>query len=214
MQRVRRLTGPLKYANVVATLALFISLGGVSYAAITLPAGSVGAKQLRGNAVGLGTLSFPLGTTGITNDKVVDLTKNGCNGGGFSGNTAPDCLPPRHGGPTPGREIHVLFRSRGRLLISAIVGLKNEASSSTTANITLELIVDRHRVTESQITTTGGQAVQVPIQTLGNVSAGSHTVGLAVHAEYGSSGPGDLLVTSASIIASALPPLGASGRKG
>lgn len=101
---LRHLTDKLTYANVAATLALFISLGGVSYAAVTLPAGSVGAKQLRANAVGLGTLSFPLGTTGITDDKVVDLTKNECNGGGFSGNTAPDCMPPPRGGPTPGRE--------------------------------------------------------------------------------------------------------------
>jgi hypothetical protein len=41
----------LSYANVVSTLALFLALGGVSYAAIRLPAGSVGAKQLRRNAV-------------------------------------------------------------------------------------------------------------------------------------------------------------------
>src|SRR5215207_6063743 len=35
----------------VALLALFIALGGTSYAAITLPAGSVGTKQLKKNAV-------------------------------------------------------------------------------------------------------------------------------------------------------------------
>lgn len=39
------------YAEVVATLALFIALGGVSYAAIKIPNNSVGAKQLRANAV-------------------------------------------------------------------------------------------------------------------------------------------------------------------
>ena len=41
----------LSYANVTATLALFIALGGVSYAAVKLPANSVGSKQLRANAV-------------------------------------------------------------------------------------------------------------------------------------------------------------------
>jgi hypothetical protein len=41
----------LSYANVVASLALFAALGGSSYAAIKLPAGSVGAKQLRTGAV-------------------------------------------------------------------------------------------------------------------------------------------------------------------
>src|SRR5207249_3628614 len=39
------------YANVTATLALFIALGGGSYAAVTLPSNSVGTKQLRKNAV-------------------------------------------------------------------------------------------------------------------------------------------------------------------
>jgi hypothetical protein len=41
----------LSYANVIASLALFVALGGSSYAAIKLPAGSVGAKQLRTGAV-------------------------------------------------------------------------------------------------------------------------------------------------------------------
>ncbi len=35
----------------VGSLALFIALGGVSYAAIRLPANSVGAKQIKTNAV-------------------------------------------------------------------------------------------------------------------------------------------------------------------
>jgi hypothetical protein len=46
-----RLRSRLTYANVVATLALFIALGGSSYAALQLPKGSVGGKQLRKNAV-------------------------------------------------------------------------------------------------------------------------------------------------------------------
>jgi hypothetical protein len=43
--------------NVVAYLALFIALGGTSYAAIKLPAGSVGTKQLRNGAVTNGKLA-------------------------------------------------------------------------------------------------------------------------------------------------------------
>jgi hypothetical protein len=42
----------LTYANVMATLALFIALGGTSYAALTLPKNSVGSKQIRKGAVG------------------------------------------------------------------------------------------------------------------------------------------------------------------
>jgi hypothetical protein len=41
----------LTYANVVATLALFIALGGASYAALKLPKNSVGTKQIKKNAV-------------------------------------------------------------------------------------------------------------------------------------------------------------------
>ena len=37
--------------NAIAYLALFVALGGTSYAAINLPAGSVGAQQLRRGAV-------------------------------------------------------------------------------------------------------------------------------------------------------------------
>jgi hypothetical protein len=47
----RRVRRHLSYANVVATAALFLALGGVSYAAVALPANSVGTKQLRRGAV-------------------------------------------------------------------------------------------------------------------------------------------------------------------
>ena len=40
------------YTNVTATLALFIALGGTSYAVTTLPRNSVGPEQLRTNSVG------------------------------------------------------------------------------------------------------------------------------------------------------------------
>ena len=46
-----RILDKLTYANVVATLALFVALGGASYAALQLPKNSVGTKQLKKNAV-------------------------------------------------------------------------------------------------------------------------------------------------------------------
>jgi hypothetical protein len=42
---------PGRYANVTATMALIVSLGGTSYSAIKLPKDSVGANQLRADAV-------------------------------------------------------------------------------------------------------------------------------------------------------------------
>jgi hypothetical protein len=47
MRLLHRARQRLTYANVMATLALFIALGGTSYAALTLPKNSVGSKQIR-----------------------------------------------------------------------------------------------------------------------------------------------------------------------
>jgi hypothetical protein len=46
-----RLRSRLTYANVMATIAVFIALGGTGYAAIHLPRNSVGRSQLRTHAV-------------------------------------------------------------------------------------------------------------------------------------------------------------------
>jgi hypothetical protein len=51
----RWLTERLSYSNVTATLALFLALGGTSYA-LTLPRNSVGSNQIRSKAVGTSEL--------------------------------------------------------------------------------------------------------------------------------------------------------------
>ena len=48
---MKRFIPHLSYANVTATLALFIALGGGAYAAFSLPRNSVGSAQLRKGAV-------------------------------------------------------------------------------------------------------------------------------------------------------------------
>ncbi|HUA11688.1 MAG TPA: hypothetical protein VMA83_06760 [Solirubrobacteraceae bacterium] len=64
---LRVLRQRLSYANVVSTIALCLALGGVSYAAVELPAGSVGTRQLRDGSVTPDKLAFPLGaSSGIT----------------------------------------------------------------------------------------------------------------------------------------------------
>lgn len=62
-----------RYANVTATLALFIALGGTSWAVSTLPRNSVGTPQLRAGAVtgakvrdgSLSAADFSTGTAGF-----------------------------------------------------------------------------------------------------------------------------------------------------
>jgi hypothetical protein len=49
---LRSVANRLSYANVVATLALFVALGGSGYAALSLPRGSVTARELRRDSVG------------------------------------------------------------------------------------------------------------------------------------------------------------------
>lgn len=48
MKRLRR---KLTYANVMATIAVFVALGGAGYAAVKLPKNSVGTKQIKNNAI-------------------------------------------------------------------------------------------------------------------------------------------------------------------
>lgn len=48
---LRRASKRLTYSNIIATLALFIALGGVSYAAVKLPKNSVTNKTIKKNAV-------------------------------------------------------------------------------------------------------------------------------------------------------------------
>ena len=56
----------LSYANVIASLALFIALGGISWAAVALPKNSVGTTQLKKNAV----TGAKLGRDAVTGAKV------------------------------------------------------------------------------------------------------------------------------------------------
>jgi hypothetical protein len=48
---IRKIAAKLTYANVTASLALFLALGGISWAAATLPRNSVGSAQIKKNAV-------------------------------------------------------------------------------------------------------------------------------------------------------------------
>lgn len=57
-----------RYANVTSTLALMVALGGTSYAAIKLPANSVGSAQIKAKAVG----SSDLASGAVTSAKVKD----------------------------------------------------------------------------------------------------------------------------------------------
>jgi len=48
---MRPIRNKLSYANVMATIAVFIALGGASYAAIKVPKNSVGTRQIKNEAI-------------------------------------------------------------------------------------------------------------------------------------------------------------------
>jgi hypothetical protein len=56
----------LTYANVMATIAVFVALGGASYAATQLPSNSVGTNQLKNGAVATAKLQG----TAVTTNKI------------------------------------------------------------------------------------------------------------------------------------------------
>lgn len=56
MKLLQRLRSGLSYANVMATIAVFIALGGTGYAAFSLPRDSVGSRELRSRSVGAAEL--------------------------------------------------------------------------------------------------------------------------------------------------------------
>ena len=70
--------GPMKkpgskptYANVMATIAVFIALGGASYAAVKVPKSSVGTKQLKKNAVSTAKIRNKAVTTAKIRDQAI-----------------------------------------------------------------------------------------------------------------------------------------------
>jgi hypothetical protein len=69
----RAATLKLTYANVTATVALFVALGGTSYAALTLPRDSVGSKQIRARAVGASELRSRAVSSRHVRDRAISL---------------------------------------------------------------------------------------------------------------------------------------------
>lgn len=61
---MEKLRGRITYANVVASAALFIALGGAAYAATQPPKDSVGSRQLRKGAVRTGDIGHGAVTLG------------------------------------------------------------------------------------------------------------------------------------------------------
>lgn len=71
--------------------------------------------------------------------------------------------------------------------------------------MTVRVIIDDRVASEGQTEMTGGQLLQVPAQALVPATAGTHTVGISIDADY-SARPENVFVAPVSIIATVLPP--------
>jgi hypothetical protein len=171
----------LACTSVTAILVLLLSLSGASYAA-----------------------SLSLQARSVTNDSPQDLSKGACNGALRPGETPPPCVPSRFGGLSP-TQLRISTRHPGYLFVSAIAGLDNQGTPETHAEVSYAVILDERAVSRGEITISGGQQEQVPIQTLLRVRGGFHTIGLQLSAEYSGYGPGDVIVSPVSLIAVSLP---------
>ena len=120
-----KLRGRLSFANVMSVIAVFIALGGTGYAALKLPKNSVGARQLKKNAV--------------TPPKVAPATVARFRGAtgpvGPAGPSGPsdayidreDAIQPLTGSATP-NQVAVLALPAGSYVVSAKLLADNDAA--------------------------------------------------------------------------------------
>lgn len=124
----------LSYANVTSSLALFVAIGGVSYAAVTLPRDSVGAPQLRPSSVTQSKLGFALAS------RVVVPTRHGVVIPGFQCRTqGPTTIPPACAAPAAVllATTAISVAHPANLLIIANANLGNPATNSDPAVVQL-----------------------------------------------------------------------------
>jgi hypothetical protein len=171
----------LTYANVVATLALFLALGGASYAAITLPRNSVGGNQLRNGAVTTQKLAFPLGMSADSDAGPVSV------GTRYEVNCQ-DCSPPA----PPPPEVHslasvtlVLPRASQVLLVGS-VGVAASGATGGPIGVSVGTQVDGGSpLTQTTVLNeSDGYSARVPLQRSVQAPAGSSTFTLVASGEF------------------------------
>ena len=111
-----RLRGRLSYANVVATLALFIALGGSSYAALTITGKDVRNRSLTGKDVKRNSL-----TGGEIREGRLDTVPRARNSARVGGLTAQRLLDKCPGGTLPVADVCVETAPRPAQIYSAAV---------------------------------------------------------------------------------------------
>lgn len=188
----------VSYANVTATLALFVALGGTSYAALTLPQGSVGTRQVQPGAVTLSKLGFSVGAKSAsfgTTTVAGFICHDNQVGSSAQLRQCEAAAPPQLG------------RMTIKLAHPASVLLLGRAEVSPSQNgqvATLETYADGGflPILEAGTAIPLANPPELSVQTMVKLSAGTHTLHLGVDIE----GTGTTEVPSSRLIAVILPP--------
>ena len=118
----------LTYANVISTVALFVALGGASYAASSLAPGSVGTRQLRNGAVTPPKLGFGYQSGGVSrSDREIKIR--------YSPPRCRTLCPPPTGGDRRIAETTVRLTRPARLLITATNVVMNNLRQAEVVNL-------------------------------------------------------------------------------
>jgi hypothetical protein len=188
----------LTYANVMATVAVFVALGGTSYAALRIPRRSVGHAQLRANAVtsvnvrngSLRAADFksgdlPRGPKGSTGSKGATGGRGPTGATGPVGPTATAVGGSTAGNPPAGADATlasaaITTKAAGPLLITAL-GSVTSACAAAPCAADFGIYVDGQPVasTLSHVADSASASFN-HIGRTGSLPAGAHTVSIAV----------------------------------
>ena len=196
MARIGKRFGRLSYANVVATLALFVSLGGASYAAVALPTNSVGPRQLRSGAVTPRALGFPLGVSSYTEPARLVLPQTPLCRAMYA-----QCVAKLTEGTPLGR---TTLSAPGQLLLSAVATVQDEQPTGS-VQVQLAVLANGHSAISTSLEIKAGEQRQVPLQVVVSGRRGTNTIGFAASAHYGSEASGNLSVYPVTVVAMSLP---------
>jgi hypothetical protein len=190
----------LSYANVMATLAIFVALGGASYAAVALPHNSVGSVQLRSGAVTPSKLGLALGSNSATVEGTKALSAGACTSTGTG--PPPPCAPP----PTTAvASTTISTRQRATVMVFATGLVSGARLGGPEVGVALSATISHASTAPGPSSFTlaapGTEQSATFIGTYPNVQAGHHTVSL-----YARALRGDTALSFIQLTAVALPP--------
>jgi hypothetical protein len=208
---LRWIVGRLTYANVIATLALFIALGGASYAVTELPAHSVGTRQLKQGAVTPGALGFPLGAQAFKSTGPITLHREQCSEGppGICAGVGELAAEMPLGS--------IRLRAKATVALTGVVQLTDDGPPGTSASVALAVYcggtTPPDAMPSQSLTVAAGSTVTIPLQAVVKVpgplakgTTAARNVGIrSTSVHFSTRDPAQLVMQTASVDATIVP---------